>query len=73
MAPLELPYWFGIKRNSLEHDYYECLDMKHVEIVDLNATPIKKFRETGILTEDGKSREFDMVVLATGFGSFTGS
>lgn len=73
MAPLEPPYWFGTKRNPLEQDYYECLDMKHVEIVDLNATPLKKFYDKGILTEDGKYHEFDVVVLATGFDSFTGS
>jgi len=73
MAPLEPVYPIGTKRPPLEHDYYECLDMKHVEIVDLNKTPLKTFTEKGMLMEDGKEREFDVVVLATGFDSFTGS
>lgn len=73
MAPSEPPYWFGTKRTPLEQDYYECLDQKNVEIVNLSATPLKSFDATGMLTEDGQSRTFDMVVLATGFDSFTGS
>lgn len=73
MAPLEPPYHFGTKRSPLENDYYECLDMKHVDIVNLNDAPIKTFTETGIVTADGVSRDFDIVILATGFDSFTGS
>lgn len=73
MAPLEPPYPFGTKRTPLEHDYYECLDMDHVEIVNLNQNPLKTFTEKGILMQDGKSYDFDIVVLATGFDSFSGS
>jgi hypothetical protein len=73
MAPLEPPYFFGTKRCPLENDYYEMLDRKNVEIVDLNKSPLKTFNEKGMVFEDGSTREFDMVVLATGFDSFTGS
>lgn len=73
MAPLEPPYPIFTRRVPLENDYYECLDQEHVEIVSLKATPVKTFTETGIITEDGKLREFDYVVFATGFDSFTGS
>ncbi len=73
MAPLEPPFFFGTKRNPLENGYYEVLDQPNVEIVDLNQTPLKTFRPTGMLMADDKLREFDMVVLATGFDSFTGS
>jgi cation diffusion facilitator CzcD-associated flavoprotein CzcO len=73
MAPTKPPYHFSTKRSPLENDYYECLDMKHVDIVNLNNTPIKNFTETGIVTGDGVSRDFDIVILATGFDSFTGS
>ncbi|EXJ87480.1 hypothetical protein A1O3_04440 [Capronia epimyces CBS 606.96] len=72
MAPLEPPYFFGTKRNPLEHDYYEVIDQPNVEIVDLNKTPLETFDQTGMIMTD-KKREFDMVVLATGFDSFTGS
>lgn len=73
MAPVEPPYLFGTKRNPLEIDYYDVLDQPNVELVDLNATPLKTFEPTGMLMGDDKLREFDMVVLATGFDSFTGS
>ncbi|KAH0844012.1 Cyclopentanone 1,2-monooxygenase [Fonsecaea pedrosoi] len=73
MAPAEPPYWYGTKRQPLEEDYYECIDMPHVEVVDLNAAPLQHFTEKGILTADGKEREFDVIALATGFESYTGS
>ena len=73
MAPEEPPYLFGTKRNPLEHDYYEVLDRPNVTVVDLNTTPLKTFQPEGMVMSDDKLREFDMVVLATGFDSFTGS
>jgi len=73
MAPEEPPYAFGTKRNPLEGDYYEMLDQDNVEIVQLNETPLKMFNKKGILMENGKQLDFDAVVLATGFDSFSGS
>jgi len=74
VAPLEPIYPICTKRPPLERDFYECLDMEHVDIVDLNANPIKTFTEHGIvLGPDDTERAFDLVVLATGFDSFTGS
>lgn len=73
LAPIEPPYFYGTKRNPLEIDYYEVLDKPNVEVVDLSKTPLEKFVGEGIVTDDGTLREFDMVVLATGFDSFTGS
>jgi cation diffusion facilitator CzcD-associated flavoprotein CzcO len=54
---------------GLEQNYYEILDKDNVEVVNINeknGTPIEKFTEKGIVT-DGKEREFDIIVLATGF------
>ncbi|ETI22686.1 hypothetical protein G647_06762 [Cladophialophora carrionii CBS 160.54] len=73
MVPKEAPYYFGTKRSPLEQDYYEMLDRPNVDIVNLNETPIKTFNETGMLLEDGQQLDFDVVVLATGFDSFSGS
>jgi len=73
MAPLEPLYLILTRRCPLEHDYYEMLDKPHVDIVDLNATPIETFTESGIKFADGMHSEFDCVILATGFESFTGS
>jgi cation diffusion facilitator CzcD-associated flavoprotein CzcO len=73
MAPENPPYHFGTKRSPLEHDYYDVLNQDNVEIVDLNANPLKMFEETGMRMDDGSLRDFDVIVLATGFDSFTGS
>jgi cation diffusion facilitator CzcD-associated flavoprotein CzcO len=74
MAPDEAPYYYGTKRSPLEHDYYDVLNQPHVSIVDLNANPIETFTEKGIkLGGEDSPREFDVIVLATGFDSFTGS
>jgi cation diffusion facilitator CzcD-associated flavoprotein CzcO len=74
MAPDIAPYFFGTKRTPLENDYYDVLNQDNVDIVDLTANPLKKLTETGIQVEGEETeRHFDIVVLATGFDSFTGS
>ena len=73
MAPIEPPYLFGTKRNPLVHDYYEIIDQPNVELVNLTKNPLKTFTEKGMVMSDDKLREFDIVILATGFDSFTGS
>ncbi|KNG45057.1 hypothetical protein TW65_08128 [Stemphylium lycopersici] len=74
MAPDKMPYYFNTKRTPLEHDYYDVLNRDNVEIVDLNAHPIESFTERGLqLGNEERDREFDYVVCATGFDSFTGS
>ncbi|KAM5347470.1 hypothetical protein ACJ41O_010475 [Fusarium nematophilum] len=73
MAPLEPPYPFGTKRQPLEQDYYDCLDQPHVKIIDLNKTLIENFSTNGLLFSDGIEREYDIVVLATGFDTVNGS
>lgn len=73
LVPEKPPFAIGTKRSSLEQDYYECLDQDNVEIVDLKANPIFEFTKNGIVCEDGREREFDTIVLATGFDAMTGS
>ncbi|KAH7037060.1 uncharacterized protein B0I36DRAFT_236193, partial [Microdochium trichocladiopsis] len=73
VAPFEPPYPLGTKRSSLEHDYYESLSRDNVEIVGLKVTPIQELTEKGIRTADGVEREFDIIVLATGYDNCTGS
>lgn len=73
VAPLVQPYPVATKRCSLEQDYYERLDQDNVDVVGLKKTPIKGFTERGIVTEDGREREHDYVVLATGYDNMTGS
>lgn len=76
MAPLpaeKMPYHIFTKRPPLEMDYYECVDRPSVELVNTNITPSKAFNETGLLMEDGRQIDFDILILATGFDAFSGS
>lgn len=75
LFPEEPPHPFGVKRPCLEQTFYEVLDRDSVEVVNINeqnGTPITQFTEKGIITSDGKEREFDIIGLATGFDVVTG-
>ncbi|MDG1124299.1 MAG: NAD(P)/FAD-dependent oxidoreductase [Pseudomonadales bacterium] len=63
---------FGIQRVPLETGYYETYNRDNVELVDAAATPIVRVTPTGIETTD-ETREFDVIVYATGFDAFTGA
>jgi cation diffusion facilitator CzcD-associated flavoprotein CzcO len=72
LFPEEGPHPFGVKRPCLEQNYYEILDQDNVEIVSTNektGSPITEFTETGLKTADGKTYDFDIIGLATGFGT----
>ena len=72
LAPETPPYPFGTKRCPLEYAYYDAFNRDNVELVDVRETPIEKVTRTGIVTADGREHGFDVIVLATGFDSFTG-
>ncbi|KAL4892222.1 hypothetical protein BDV59DRAFT_202739 [Aspergillus ambiguus] len=57
-------YAVGCKRIIISDDYFPTLNQKHV---DLNTRDIERVTENGIKTADGEEREFDLIVLATGF------
>jgi cyclohexanone monooxygenase len=61
LAPAEPPHPFGVKRPSLEQDYYDVFNQSNVSLVDL--------RETAF---DGSRLDVDLLVLATGFDAVTG-
>ncbi|KAF2025437.1 FAD/NAD(P)-binding domain-containing protein [Setomelanomma holmii] len=74
MVPEKMPYYFGTKRTPLEHDYYDILNQDNVKIVNIGDHPIEEFTTNGMkLGDEEQGREFDVVVCATGFDSFTGS
>lgn len=57
-------YPFGCKRVLLSNDYYPTLMRSNVELV---TAPIEQIDQAGILSGDGKRREVDVIVCATGF------
>jgi cation diffusion facilitator CzcD-associated flavoprotein CzcO len=72
LAPLEPPHPFGAKRPSLEYDYYEQFNRPNVHLVNTNTHPITELTPQGIVTDDGKLYEVDVIGMATGFNSSTG-
>lgn len=67
LAPLEMPHLFGVKRPSLENNYFEQFNRPGVDVVDIRNNAIKEFDETGIVLEDGTHHDFDVIAVATGF------
>ncbi|OAL32862.1 hypothetical protein AYO20_07653 [Fonsecaea nubica] len=60
-----VPNWsLGCRRLTPGTGYLECLKQDNAELVD---DAIVEITETGIRTADGKHREFDAIVMATGF------
>ncbi|KAK4936386.1 hypothetical protein LTR10_022712 [Elasticomyces elasticus] len=72
LAPEQQPHPFGTKRNSLERRFYEVVDQDHVDIISVCEHPVKEVTSSGIKTSKGLV-EFDVIILATGFDSVTGS
>jgi cation diffusion facilitator CzcD-associated flavoprotein CzcO len=62
---------FGTKRCPGEKDYYEAFNYKHVSLVDLHETPIRRIARGGIETVQ-ELHELDIIIYATGFQSLTG-
>jgi len=72
LAPTRQLHPFGVKRPSLEQNYYEVYNQDNVHLVDISENPIGTITEKGITTRDGVEHEFDIIVLATGFDSVSG-
>ncbi len=61
---LQPRYAMGCKRVLLSNDYYPALLRENVELV---TEPIERVEPAGVRTRDGRLRELDRIVLATGF------
>ncbi|HYH50820.1 MAG TPA: NAD(P)/FAD-dependent oxidoreductase [Acidimicrobiia bacterium] len=65
-------YAIGSKRVCVDTEYYATFNRDNVRLVDLRATPIEEFTETGIRTA-GETFAFDTIVFATGFDAISGT
>ncbi len=74
VAELLVPkdHGFGVQRLPLETGYFETFNRDNVQLVSTTKTPISRVSATGIETTE-QSFEFDIIVYATGFDSFTGA
>lgn len=73
LAPVAPRHPWGVKRPSLEVDYYEQFNRPTVELVDIKDNAIVGFTETGIQLADGTHHEVDVICVATGFDVSTGA
>jgi cation diffusion facilitator CzcD-associated flavoprotein CzcO len=65
VAEAMVPSWtIGCRRLTPGTDYIEALCEDHVDMI---TTHIDRIDETGIVTVDGKHREYDVIVTASGF------
>ncbi|KAK3075968.1 hypothetical protein LTR53_000272 [Teratosphaeriaceae sp. CCFEE 6253] len=71
MTPEVAPYYYGTKRQPLEQGKWEMPPNVHLH--DLSKTPLKSFSEKGLIMGDDSLQEYDAIVLATGFDSYSGS
>jgi cation diffusion facilitator CzcD-associated flavoprotein CzcO len=55
---------FGSQRILFSNDFYPTFNLPHVELVD---DPIEAVTEAGVRTADGREREADVLILATGY------
>lgn len=72
LVPLEPLHPVGVKRPSLEQDYYDQSNKPHVHVVHVKSTPIQEIVPEGILTADGHLHAVDVIIFATGFDAVTG-
>jgi cation diffusion facilitator CzcD-associated flavoprotein CzcO len=63
-ARLTPSFQLGCKRILVSDDYWASFERENVELV---SEPIEQVKSTGIETVDGRFRELDAIVLATGF------
>lgn len=55
---------FGAKRPLASNKYLQCFNRPNVELV---TEPIARITPHGVVTADGREREVDTIILATGF------
>jgi cation diffusion facilitator CzcD-associated flavoprotein CzcO len=60
-------YSFFCKRPSFSNAYYPVFNREHVELV---TDPIARITKSGIETRDGRRRDVDAIVCATGYSVF---
>jgi len=64
---LEPDYTFFCKRPGFANDYFQTFNRDNVELV---TDRIERITPQGVVTVDGREREIDTLILATGFNLF---
>lgn len=72
VVPPEPKSAFEAKRVPMGQTYFEAYNQENVDVIDISASPVIELTKTGIVTKDEGLREFDVIVLATGFDTVSG-
>ena len=62
----------GCKRLCVDTNYYQTYRSSHVQLVDLNESPINRVTQNAVVAGDN-TYEADIIILATGFDAMTGA
>jgi cation diffusion facilitator CzcD-associated flavoprotein CzcO len=65
--------YLGERRVILDTDYLKTFNNRRVNLVDIRSDPIDRMHARGIILRSGAEYDLDMIILATGFDSGTGS
>lgn len=65
-------YPVASKRMCVDTGYYEVYNQDNVTLIDIHEKPIERFTGNGIVA-GGEERDYDVVILATGFDAMTGA
>ncbi|MCK7543514.1 NAD(P)/FAD-dependent oxidoreductase [Marinobacter bryozoorum] len=65
-------YPIASKRMCVDTGYFETYNRDNVDLVDLQAEPLKRITETGIRVGN-REIDFDVIIFATGFDAMTGA
>ena len=71
LAPETPLHPFGVKRPSLEQNYYDIFNQDNVTLVDLRTDPVQRITPVGVETAT-ENHDVDLLVMATGFDAVTG-
>ncbi|KAJ8519525.1 hypothetical protein ONZ45_g3541 [Pleurotus djamor] len=62
----------GVHRLTGIQQFYEVFNQPNITLIDVNENGIAEITPRGVLTQDRLEKEFDILILATGFDSVTG-
>lgn len=68
-----MPKGLHNRRPVCDNGFYATFNYDHVEPINISDTPIDEITPTGIRTNDGIHREYDVIIFATGFDAVDGN
>lgn len=71
LIPTDHP--IAAKRLICDHGYFETYNKEHVHLINVKQAPIQEITPGGILLEDGREFEVDIILYALGYDALSGT